>query len=180
MTSIVEKPATIRHPDRDEAEDVMRLMLLQAEENSMFDIAPDLLGVAMERAFNFDRTILGVIGSKGDLRGGLMVYVGQPWYSHRPALQELFNFVHPAHRKSNYANDLIDYGKHLSDSMQMPLQIGVISNVRTEAKVRLYRRRLHYVGAFFTYNAHLGLEGAKAPAEQNNAIVSDPPEHEAA
>lgn len=163
MGSMIEKPASIRHPERDEAADIMRLMLLQASENSMFDIAPDLLGIAMERAFNFDRTILGVIGSKGDLRGGLMVFIGEPWYSHRPVLQELFNFVHPEHRKSNYANDLIDYGKHLSDKLQMPLNIGVISNIRTEAKVRLYRRKLNYVGAFFNYNGHLGMEKPSEP-----------------
>jgi hypothetical protein len=36
--------------------------------------------------------------------------------------------------------------------MKMPLVIGVISNIRTEAKIKLYERRLPKAGAFFVYN----------------------------
>ena len=157
---MIEKPASVRYATPEDEDGVMALCRLQAEENAMFDVEEDLLRMAVRRALRFDRTILGVIGERGDLRGGLMIFVGNPWYSDQVVLQELFNFVHPDHRQNTtYAYDLIDFGKHLSDKMQLTLHIGVISNTRTEAKVRMYKKKLHYVGAFFNYNGTLGRDG---------------------
>jgi hypothetical protein len=67
--------------------------------------------------------------------------------------------VHPKHRRSRHANALLKYSKHLSDEVGIPLLIGIISNKRTEAKVRLYRKHLPETGSFFLYNAQTGLNG---------------------
>jgi hypothetical protein len=41
--------------------------------------------------------------------------------------------------------------------MGMPLLIGVLSNSRTEAKIRLYKRHFgEPAGAYFLYNARTG------------------------
>jgi hypothetical protein len=72
-------------------------------------------------------------------------------------LEELANFTHPDHRKSKHAETLLQWTKMLSDKLEIPLTIGIISNVRTEAKVRLYRRHFPYMGGFFVYNRELAL-----------------------
>jgi len=36
--------------------------------------------------------------------------------------------------------------------MNLPLILGVVSNYRTEAKVKLYERQFPKAGAFFMYN----------------------------
>jgi hypothetical protein len=47
--------------------------------------------------------------------------------------------------------------------MEMPLLIGVLSNHRTEAKVRLYERQFGKpTGAFFLYNGSTGSVQAAA------------------
>ena len=79
------------------------------------------------------------------------IQLDQPWYSSDWMLVELFNFVHPAHRRSTHAKSLIGHAKGYADQLGIPLVIGIISNHRTEAKVRLYRRMLPKAGEFFTY-----------------------------
>jgi hypothetical protein len=83
----------------------------------------------------------------------LTLRVNQLWYSRQPFLEELFNFVHPQHRRSIYAKTLVKYARSMADNLGIPLMMGVATNVRTEAKVDLYRRLLPYTGAFFIYDS---------------------------
>ena len=47
----------------------------------------------------------------------------------------------------------------IDDDLGIPLIIGVLSNQRTEAKIRLYERQFGApAGAFFLYNVHTGHE----------------------
>ena len=55
-----------------------------------------------------------------------------------------------------FAKQLIEFSTRCSDyftskGTPMPLLMGIQSNERTEAKVRLYRRHLPCIGAFFMY-----------------------------
>lgn len=105
------------------------------------------------------RGYMGVIGPVGQLEGLILLTVGSYWYSDEPLLQEMMNFVHPDHRKSNHAKTLLSWGRHMSDKTGVPLIVGVLSNTKTEAKVRLYRRFLPEAGAYFLYNATTGALG---------------------
>ena len=98
-----------------------------------------------------DGGYIGVIGAPDNLHGMIGIQLDQPWYSSAWMLVELFNFVHPAHRRSTHAKSLIGHAKGYADQLGIPLVIGIISNHRTEAKVRLYRRMLPKAGEFFTY-----------------------------
>lgn len=97
------------------------------------------------------RGILGVIGDRHDLKGGIFLLMEPIWYSDDWQLLEFFNFVRPEHRREGYAADLISYAKNMSDHIGLDLTVGVFSNIRTEAKIRLYRRWLPQVGAFFCH-----------------------------
>ena len=75
-------------------------------------------------------------------------------------------FIHPDYRsaKGGRARRLCEFSKQAADSLGIPLIIGVLSNNRTEAKVRLYKRQFgEPSGAFFLYNARTG--GWKDAAE---------------
>jgi len=100
---------------------------------------------------NCDGGYIGVIGEPGNLKGMIGLLLDQPWYSRDFQLVEIFNFVHPDHRRSTYAKQMIEHAKSYADKLDLPLLIGVISNHRTEAKVRLYRRQLPKAGEFFLY-----------------------------
>ena len=59
--------------------------------------------------------------------------------------------------KGGRARRLCEFSKKVSNELGIPLIIGVLSNNRTEAKVRMYQRIFgEPSGAFFLYNARTG------------------------
>jgi hypothetical protein len=81
------------------------------------------------------------------------------WYSDHSVLEERAIFVDPDCRsaKGGRARRLCEFSKQTADALELPLIIGVLSNHRTEAKVRLYERQFGKPsGAFFLYNARTG------------------------
>lgn len=105
--------------------------------------------------------IVGVIGKKGKLEAGIVLRVSNFWYANDPFLEEMGLFVHPDFRsaRGGRASKLIDFAKNCASELGMPLMIGVLSNDRTSAKVRLYERQFGApVGAFFLWGAKTGLD----------------------
>jgi hypothetical protein len=107
---------------------------------------------------------MGVIGPKGGkLEGAVLLRIGAMWYSDSEVLEEKAIFVDPHQRsaKGGRARRLCEYSKQVADTLKIPLIIGVLSNHRTEAKIRLYERQFGKPsGAFFLYNARTGRESA--------------------
>ena len=97
------------------------------------------------------RGILGVVGDRHKLKAAVFLLIEPIWYSDDWQLLEFFNYVRPEFRKEGFANDLIAYAKNCSDQIGLDLTVGVFSNVRTAAKIRLYKRWLPQMGAFFCY-----------------------------
>jgi len=102
------------------------------------------------------RGVFGVIGGVGNLRALVMLGLGQYWYTDHQHIEEYLVFVDPEYRNDStrLAPTLIEWMKKQSRDTGLPLLTGILSNHRTEAKVRLYRRMLPCVGAYFYYNPH--------------------------
>lgn len=102
--------------------------------------------------------VIGVIGPKGgDLTGMIYLRFSSMWYSNEEILEELFCYVPETARRSSNAKSLIEFGMAASERLRIPLLIGIISNDKTEAKIRLYTRLLGKpAGAFFLYGAKTG------------------------
>lgn len=134
-----------------DAPGIMTLCEMLHEENGLPPMDRDLVADTLQAAFDQRGGIIGVIGDTDALEGVIYLSISRFWYSHTPHLEELFNFVHPDHRKSGHAKALIEFAKGCAtDSVR--LVIGVVSNKRTEAKVRFYERRLGKpAGAYFVY-----------------------------
>lgn len=132
---------------------LMNLMRMAHEEGAQHAINEDKVRAMLRTCFNRQGGLVGAIGDVGgELRGALVMTIAPIWYSDEFQLMELVNFVHPDHRRSNYAKQLISFGKWASDQMSIDLMIGVLTNVRTEAKCRLYSRMLPKNGEFFVYH----------------------------
>lgn len=130
---------------------LMHLCRLLHEENGLFALEEDMVQETLRKGFDRTSGVIGVIGTPDHLEGVIYMEVGNFWYSRKPHLMELFNFVHPDHRKSGHAKALIKFAKQCA-SDDIRLVIGIISNIRTEPKVRLYERQLGKpAGAFFVY-----------------------------
>lgn len=130
----------------------MELLRELYSENAIFKIDEDCVRSYLHRAFNNDAAMIGVIGPPEHIEGAIYLVIGQFWYSKQHHLEEFFNYVRPEHRRSKHAQRLLEFAKSLSNAT-LPLVIGVISNKRTEAKIKLYERQFGKpAGAFFVFN----------------------------
>lgn len=150
----------VRMAEPADREAILALTALLHNENGLFALSPPKVQRMLDRYFDREGAVIGVIGSVGKPVGTIYLGLDQLIYTDDYALVEQWNFVHPDHRRTNYATQLIAYAKNLSDEMKMPLLTGILSNKRTEAKVRLYERQMEKAGAYFCYNRQFSTGGA--------------------
>ena len=144
-------PSVVRLATTEDLPELMKLCHMLHDENGIFSMDDDMVLETLQLGTNRKGGIIGVIGTEQHLEGMIYMQVSNFWYSRQPYLVELFNFVHPDHRKSNHAKALIEFAKNCTDD-KLRLVIGIISNERTKAKVKLYERSLGQpAGAFFVY-----------------------------
>jgi GNAT superfamily N-acetyltransferase len=126
-------------------------------ENALMPLSEDRILAAAWRAINQDNAMVGVIGPVGYIEGMIYLTTGVFWYTNQPHIEELYTYVKPEFRRSDNAKALVEFAKTCSDKLGVPLLIGIISNDRTAAKVRLYERRLGKPsGAYFLYGKKTG------------------------
>lgn len=144
----------------EDVHDVMDLALSACDENGFVEPNPERLLAEIWSALNEDNGIIGLIGPEdGKPEGAVLLRIGTMWYSDQKVLEEKAIFIHPSFRsaKGGRARRLCEFSKQAADSLGIPLIIGILSNHRTEAKVRLYERQFGKPsGAFFLYGAMTG------------------------
>lgn len=155
-------PSIVRVARPEDHQEIWRLFLQGHRENGQFTLAPEKVDYFLSRALcphtipEWDtgpRGAIGVIGDVGNLEGLAFVMLDSYWYTYDRHLGEYVVYVDPECRKSGHARALVEWMKTQSDRVGLPLVAGVISNTRTEAKVRLYERMLPRIGAFFLYSS---------------------------
>jgi GNAT superfamily N-acetyltransferase len=161
-------------------EEIFGLLTLFHEEHALFTMSPEKVRTSVHAATHRvpDHTgalgMIGVVEQDGRLVGTIGLFVGQDWYSSDNVINERWNFVHKDYRRSDYAKRLVNFSKACQQWFEsaigmMPLVIGVFSTVRTEAKVRLYRRWLPQAGAIFIYG-----KTPRQPDDGSSTIIPSP------
>jgi len=144
----------VRLATPEDEEEVIQLLHVLHAEGGLMPLDEMAAREMFQRAFHRKGAILGVIGEPGDIQAMIFLLISKFWYTTQFHLEELFNFIRPDKRKSDYASKMIEFAKKCANETKLPLVIGVLTNDRMEGKVRLYRRSLGYpAGAFFVYNA---------------------------
>jgi len=158
--SVIVSPSEVRTAKPEDHQELWRMMLAAHTENGLFTLQPEKVEFLLRRALlpeqipAYDqgpRGTIGCIGTSRQLEAFCWVLIGQFWYSNDYHLEELIAYVDPEFRHSDHSKALIDWMKSMSDDMGIPVLTGIMSNFRTEAKVRLYKRHLPPIGAFFLY-----------------------------
>jgi len=144
-----------------EDESAMLDLALRAwEENGIKGVNPEKMLGMIKPALYLWQGLVGIIGKPDEkIEGAVLLRTSQMWYSDEWMLEEKAIFVDPEFRsaKGGRARKLCEFSKKVADDLGIPLIIGVLSNHRTEAKVRLYERQFGPpAGAFFLYNVQTG------------------------
>ena len=163
------QPSIVRVATLDDRTEIWRLFLQSHRENGIFPLAPEKVDFFLTRALAPEyipaddtntRGIVGVIGSPGALEAMAFIVIGSFWYSEQKHLEDFTVYVDPECRQSSHAKVLIEWMKRQASLARLPLLAGIMSNSRTEAKCRLYRRSMHKVGELFlempTVNSVMG------------------------
>lgn len=145
----MERPNSVRVGIPKDGAQIFSLLCQLHTENAMFPKDDDKVWHFINKALNQDGGIMGVIEDNGQIVGVIGMYIEQFWYSSQPYLCEYFNYVKPEARKSNHAKDLIDFAKWANTNMGLLLIIGIMSSIRTKAKLHLYNKRLSFIGGIF-------------------------------
>jgi hypothetical protein len=164
------RPANVRMATAADEHAVMAMLLEGYEENGFVDLDAEKMQDAVAAMLRPDSGAFGMIGvidGDGEPAGSVGLVLSQLWYSSEYTLGERWSYVRPKYRESRYAVDLIDFSKWASDQFGVALEMGIVSTYRTEAKVRLYRRHLKPIGAFFAY----GIERANGPLALDERVA---------
>lgn len=141
--------------------ELMELALAACEENGFVNANKTKLLQEIWSALHIKDGLVGIIrGEDGIIQATILLRIGTLWYSDDRVIEEKAIFIHPNYRvgKVRRAQILIDFAKSTADRLGIPLIIGVLSNNRTEAKVRMYERQFGKPsGAYFLYGATTGM-----------------------
>lgn len=145
----------------------MELCLQGSEENGFVKPDPVKLLEEVWPALHREGGLCGIIGAPGaeHFEGGILLRTTKLWYSDKIVLEERGVFVHPDYRaaKGGRARKLCEFAKTAADKLEMPLLIGILSNSRTEGKVRLYERVFGKpAGAYWLLGAETGVTNKAA------------------
>lgn len=152
----------IRVATPDDFQEIFRICCLLHAENGQHEFSEWKARNFIWKGCNQDQSLVLVIGPSDNIKAVLYLEVQPIYYSDEVQLGEAFNYVRPDCRKSDYAKRLIQYAKRCAEATKVHLTIGVISDVRLEAKQRLYERLLPKGGVFFIFKPEMhGLTESK-------------------
>lgn len=141
----------VRIASRDDEERIVEACYRLHQENGQFPLSIKKLLPILEDAFESRGSIIGVIGCP--IEACIYLKISSMWYSDDPVWEEFFSFVLPECRQGGNAKALLKFAKDISNKTEIPVLIGIISNKKTQAKIRLYRRSFgEPAGAFFLHH----------------------------
>ena len=137
---------------------IMALLVQNHAENGQHEFCEPKVRQMVRRALYQQGGIIGVIGPSSDIRSSICLLIDEVWYSEERQILELWNYVRQDSRRSDYAKKMIEFAKKCADGLELDLTIGVLSDKRMEAKIRLYQRQLPKAGAFFIHHGKKRIE----------------------
>jgi len=155
------KPETVRIASIADEPALLELMVIDLKENAerVAPINEDRVLDCIQGCTRRRGGVCGVIDVDGKPVATVILHPYQWYFSMQWYWMEITNFVHPDHRKSRHAADLLQFQRWWTDQMskqfghQVYLLCGVLTARRVFAKILMYRRRFAQVGAAFLYPA---------------------------
>lgn len=152
--------AEVRYATPADIHALMDIGFLAAHENGLGAPNTQKMLQLMWRACTHNKAIAGVIeGPTGELEAATLLVIEEQGHTCEPVLVEQSVYVRPEFRsaRGGRAAKLTEFNKSVALRLGLPLLIGVLSNERTAAKIRLYERIFGKpAGAYWLFNARTG------------------------
>ena len=120
-------------------------------DNGFFSYDETKVSKLVISCLNREKGVIGVIEEDKNIVASTCLMLEQHWYTEDWSLGDRWIYVRETHRHSKYVEDLVDFGKSLSDRWGLPFVFGVFSASRAEAKVRLFKQMAPIMGGAFLY-----------------------------
>lgn len=152
MTVLRSLSPTVRFAVDQDARQLLEMCRLMHAENGLFPLSEAKVAYEIEDSIRQQNGVIGVIGAVGAPVAVAWMIAGADWYTESVSISDRMVFVHPDHREgTTHFRDLLAWARAMSDSLG-PLLIGVLSDRRIAAKLRIYQRHFGAPRAFlFTY-----------------------------
>lgn len=153
------RPDNVRIATANDETAIYNLVVMEMEEvATVAPINPDSIATQIMSGTRYQRGIIGVIdGPDGFPVATIGIFNERWWWSTSWHFVKVWEFVHPDHRQTGFAKDLINFMHWFNDDMTRQFGYpvftlsGVLTTKRMKDKVRLYRRMSNPMGAFFLY-----------------------------
>lgn len=156
-----ERPLNVRMATQADEPAVERLLELDAAENATavapFSL-PDVQDMVRLATRNDGLGAIAVIdGADGEPVAAVGLFPQRWWWSSAWYLMEQFTFVHPEHRRSHHARDLVLFARWAADKLtadfgyRVYLLHGITATSDADRKVRLLHKMSNWCGSFFCY-----------------------------
>jgi hypothetical protein len=151
----ITKPDRVRIAGEGDRQRLWDNLMLAAHENAMAPVYDECVEPVVDNLIAHKSGVAGVIDGTTAFAGSVGLTFAQFWYSKEWHIEEMWCFVHPDYRRGSqnrgHIKALLDFSKWWANEMGMPLLMGVLSEKRTEGKVRLYQRSMPMKGALFLH-----------------------------
>jgi predicted N-acetyltransferase YhbS len=139
--------STIRLATADDLPAVFGLLRLMAEETALQRVSFAKVVAQIESCL--ERGVILLACEEDQVVGSVGLLVAQHWYTDDWHLGEQWTFVHPDHRRSRHARNLLAAAVETGKEIGLPLVMGVFTTKQTEGKCKLFARHLKTVGQIF-------------------------------
>lgn len=156
---VTECPQSVRIAGPRDEQACLDLWLMDLNENAahVAPVDPDKIMANIQQGTRRRGSVVAVIDGP-DAPAALCVLAAMQWHwSQAWFFQELCTFVHPEHRRTHHADDLLQFQKWVSyqqtKGFGYPVHVlnGVLGAWRVHGKVAMYRRKFRQVGSVHIY-----------------------------
>lgn len=145
----------VSHAKPEDAQGVFDLLKICFAEDGGDPVDDAKLVAAITAGINRRWAAIGVIrGGAVPVAASIGLFLEpKHWYSSERHVISRWEFVHPAHRRSDYLKRLISFAKESSSQLQRPLSIPVPESPQTARKKEMMARHLDPGGQIFVFSA---------------------------
>lgn len=158
------KPTNVRLATPTDEDRLFPILMMAHADNGVMPVSEFRVWEIIRNGTRKDRpkeertgyNVIGIIEGKDKIEGVISLELSRMAYSEHWHLQDICNYVHPDFRRSNHANDLLEFAKWMAEQMKFPLIFGILTAKRLEAKRRFYQRHAKEAGSLYIHNPIYG------------------------